>query len=310
MLQISVIVITYNSQWDAIRKTLNSIMCQKRVNFEVIVADDGSRDNHMGKIINYFNGIAFSKYQLVMHITNQGTVKNVFDGIKQAKGKYVKFISPGDYLYDESTLLFFYEYAENHPAEAYFGRAIYYVSNNRKQLIIDKHAPKDLRPWLKNKRSQIRYNYIRKGDYAVGASFFVKTDVIYKYLSRIENLIKYTEDFSYVMMIAEGKRILYIDHPIIFYEYGTGVSTKGQSKWQKLIQRDNQMGFQMIRPYLSYAERLELKKERTLGDNLLRYIINPKLMFSRLCIKSETIQAINVLNEEDIKHKFQIILDS
>ena len=42
MIDVSVIVVMYNPVLDKLYKTLDSIICQKGVSFEIILCDDGS----------------------------------------------------------------------------------------------------------------------------------------------------------------------------------------------------------------------------------------------------------------------------
>ena len=40
--EVSVVVVTYNSIWDKLRQTLESILTQDDIRMQIIVADDGS----------------------------------------------------------------------------------------------------------------------------------------------------------------------------------------------------------------------------------------------------------------------------
>ena len=44
VIDMSVIVVTYNSEWEKIKITLNSILRQKNISLQIIVADDGSEN--------------------------------------------------------------------------------------------------------------------------------------------------------------------------------------------------------------------------------------------------------------------------
>lgn len=299
MIQISVVVATYNQEWDALRRTLYSILIQKDVCFEIIITDDGSSYNHFSEADNYFLKFGFKHYVLLEHKHNKGTVNNFLDGVKQAKGKYVKGISPGDFLYEKDTLNRFYNYAESHQADAYFGKALYYsYQNNIVHIFKDKQNPQNLIPWQKKYRCQARYNYIGKKDYALGASFFVRKDTFLNYLIRIKNNIKYTEDYVFVMMISENKKVVFIDRTIVFYEYGTGISTNGQSDWSQCISHDNKVGLQMIWNSLTFAEKTEIQNKNKFTYKLLGYILSPQLILYRLKEKRNEKKEIRVLYRE------------
>ncbi|MBQ4470063.1 MAG: glycosyltransferase family 2 protein, partial [Synergistaceae bacterium] len=49
-LQVSVVVLIYNGSWERIRATLNSIIMQKDIKFELIIMDDCSDAAHLDEI--------------------------------------------------------------------------------------------------------------------------------------------------------------------------------------------------------------------------------------------------------------------
>ena len=55
MYELSVIFLTYNSAPEAVKESLKSIITQKDVDLEVIVADDGSKDNLKNVIEKLFD---------------------------------------------------------------------------------------------------------------------------------------------------------------------------------------------------------------------------------------------------------------
>ena len=100
----SVLMLTYNSSWNKTRQTLYSVLVQKDVSFEIIIADDGSEENNFEKICDYLAAWNFTAYSLVANERNQGIVRNFNSGLVLCKGEYIKLLSPGDFLYDENTL--------------------------------------------------------------------------------------------------------------------------------------------------------------------------------------------------------------
>ena len=53
-LMVSVIVVTYNQDWIDIMKTLDSIVCQENIDFEIIVCDDGSNKRFENELNVFF----------------------------------------------------------------------------------------------------------------------------------------------------------------------------------------------------------------------------------------------------------------
>ena len=59
-MKISVLVLSYNSDIDKLYLTLKSIIKQKIDDFEIVVSDDGSKDNHEQELAEYFKQNDFS----------------------------------------------------------------------------------------------------------------------------------------------------------------------------------------------------------------------------------------------------------
>lgn len=113
---VSVVVLIYKN-FDSLEKTLNSILNQTYNNIEIIIADDGS-DNYLEKEEELKSFLNKNRKKNVHSIIykhekkNVGTVKNCNNAIRNSHGKYIKFISPGDELYDEHVLERCVYYAE------------------------------------------------------------------------------------------------------------------------------------------------------------------------------------------------------
>jgi len=92
--KISVIIPVYNVQ-DYLEECVNSILAQTYTNLEIILVDDGSKDNS-GQLCD-----AFSKRDSrvkVIHKENGGvsTARNA--GIESATGEYIAFVDADDYI--------------------------------------------------------------------------------------------------------------------------------------------------------------------------------------------------------------------
>ena len=99
-LKISVIIPVYNSE-KYIAKCLDSVLNQTYKNFEIIVINDGSKDNSKEILEQYKN-----KYpDVINHIeqNNKGVAKTRNYGIKIANGDYIAFIDNDDFI-DENYL--------------------------------------------------------------------------------------------------------------------------------------------------------------------------------------------------------------
>lgn len=244
---ITVVIVTYNPIWAKYKATLNSIVCQRNVDFDVIIADDGSLNNCYSEVVAYFKDYPHVRYKFIANEINQGTVKNVLSAINNISAKYVKLISPGDFLYDENVLNRSLSFINGHNnASAYFGQSIHYtIIDGKPTILADKCNPFDLRPYIRNNKLIIRENYLVLRDYILGASVIYRKQKLEYYLQKISKYVKYAEDYSIVWMIASFENVLLIKNEkgaplnILWYESNTGISTNGNQKWQTILEHES-----------------------------------------------------------------------
>ena len=280
---ISVIVCTYNADWEKTKNTLFSIIRQKNVIFEIIVTDDGSASNNFELIKDYFNTFDFQNFKLVENVENKGTVANIKEGLKVAKYEYVKTISPGDYLYDELTLSKFWKEIQNEKKEVYFGKAIYYENEKNNSIFYEGENPRDLNVYRTINQKKIKKNYLVRRDYILGANFIIKKSILALYLDKISHCVKYAEDCSVIYMIAEGLYPILVDENIIWYEYGTGISTSKQAKWTKILYEENKnVFFELLNKKLINKMQFKMWYSKSLVERLIfRFLLYPSYFFCK-----------------------------
>lgn len=240
-IQVSVIVLSYNPKSDKLFGTLNAAIAQKEVDFEVVVCDDGSKENHFDEIRKFFEEKHFTDYVLVENTQNQGTVKNYLSGLKAASGKYTFATSPGDYIFDEYTIRDFYKFASKRKSLICFGNAVYYHMENEMPHI-SRQLNIPYRPKLFNEaksKNEAEIDFYFEGR-ILGAMFLRERNTAIKYVEIIAPFSKFVEDAtSSAAALADGVMIDYFDRNIVWYEYGTGVSTQSlDSPWAKITDSD------------------------------------------------------------------------
>lgn len=105
-MKISVIVPVFNAE-KTLERSVNSILAQSLIDFELVLIDDGSTDNS-GAICEEYS----KKDNRVRYIKKENggpaSVRNL--GLSEAKGEYIAFADSDDYL-DDNAFAFMYEKA-------------------------------------------------------------------------------------------------------------------------------------------------------------------------------------------------------
>lgn len=242
----SVIVLCYNPDLEKLKNTLKSILMQDGISYEVLIADDGSKKDYSEEVEEWFGQRGFSDFKLIKNKKNQGTVKNLLSALNKAEGKYTKNISPGDYLYDAYALKECFDCMEREQAKVCFGKAAHYSMNEGEITIYNRHSPVDLNVYRKKNRKKIQRNYFWFRDYILGACFAFEIEAAKKYTTKISDKVTYAEDTAVICMIASGEKIGFLDKWLVWYEFGTGISTTTSSKWSNILNNENKNVFQML----------------------------------------------------------------
>lgn len=250
---VTVIVLTYNPNWDKLKKTLESILIQKYISYEIIVSDDGSHHFDKDLILKYFSQKNEKNYVVLDNKENKGTVKNIKNALQYAKGRYIKLISPGDYFFNEYSLKNAIICLKNNGKLVGFGRAIYYSDDERCKIINEFHPFNTI--FYKNckllpkkiKEHVMLKNYIKYKDFILGASVLSEKKITEKYIDKISDKVKLAEDMIYVLMVSDKIEIEFINEAFIYYEYGIGVSTDKNNRLFNQVQEDVNNTFNIIK---------------------------------------------------------------
>ena len=242
----TVVVGTYNSDLRKLHITLLSIIKQRNIYLQIVVSDDGSSNFAKESLEKWFENNSVRDYKIVTSKVNTGTVKNVIRGVRAADAEMVKLISPGDLLYDEYVLYKMVSFMKKENLKLAFGKGAYYSQENDNIRLYDFCNPKDLEPYKARNKLKIQKNYLLYRDYVLGALFITNKMLLLNYLAKIDGLVKYAEDCSVIMMIADGIEIGFLDEFLIWYEYRSGISTNGSNIWAERIRNDNKNCFNLL----------------------------------------------------------------
>lgn len=287
-IDVSVIVLTYKPVWKKLKITLDSVLRQKDVRCEIVITDDGSEMDCREMIENYLKEKGFTDYIYNKNEYNVGTIKNYISGLKQANGRYVYGISPGDMLYGEDCLKQLADFCTNNHVEICFGNALYYNGDGENvKVFSDENHPRCPSFYKKDKSYFVMKNMFFNDENILGASYFRDRKIAIECFEGISKNSLYLEDkCGTAVAIARKMRIVHFDRNVIWYEKGTGVSTSGNTAWQERLRKD-------------YCETIcELKKQypkdRVIDAVYIRYNCENKLKRKMLLV---------------IKHPVFIIMD-
>lgn len=114
---ITVITVVYNA-CDTIKKTIESVLCQKYDNIEYIILDGGSTDGTIDIIKQYDDKIAYWQSE-----PDNGIYDAMNKGIALSTGDYINLLNAGDW-YDCDTLEIILQSINAHPDyDVYYGMA-------------------------------------------------------------------------------------------------------------------------------------------------------------------------------------------
>lgn len=248
MKDISVVLVTYNSSWEKTKKTIESILRQEQVEFEIVISDDGSNETNYDKIEKFFYDKKFKDYVLVQNSGNVGTIKNCIRALENAKGKYIKAISPGDLLLKKDSLRVMYKALINSKRKWAFGQMICVSDSLKKEMecIAFHSGPQDIKPYEENDIELIKYNYICCADKINVTTILIEKEIWLLYLKKISNKLKYVEDYAFEMMIRDGIIPTYVPINVGIYEVGSGISTLNNNKWNRILLNERKIFYNEI----------------------------------------------------------------
>ena len=242
MNKISVIVCCYKPDFKKLKKTLYSVFLQKNMEVEVVIADDGTPDINYSFIKEYIEHNlkeGFSVKYSLLH-KNVGTIKNIKEALNLVSSKYVKLISPGDYLNSDHALKDYYEKLEESDAKVVFADTICYTKEDKDIKFVPLRAPL-INIYRKHYSiNKALRNILLCRDNILGASMAYDTSFLKKSLDiLISNDIRFGEDSSAFISLLEHRKIAYINKTLMWYECDSGLSSGAAPSPLLMKDRDN-----------------------------------------------------------------------
>lgn len=233
-MKVSIIIPVYNGI-PYIDYALDKLLKQTEKDIEIIVVNDGSKDDSLKKLKTY------EKYPFITIIdqknSGQGVARN--KAVKKAKGEYITFIDIDDYV-DITFIEKMYNKAIENNADIVY--CDYYDHYNDKDIII------------KNDRGYMFTNY------APWAKLYKRKFFIDAKVSFVEG--KLFEDIVVTPVLAAMTKPIYLNEPLYYYNKAN-VSSIRRKKYNKKLEdvffAIDQLIFNMKKKdlYDKYKEELE-----------------------------------------------------
>jgi len=204
---ISVIMPVYNAE-KYLQESLESILKQSFQDFELIIINDGSKDNSLNIINIYSENPEYQNKIKIINQKNTGVIQALNNGIKIAKGKYIARMDADDIaIFNRFEKQIEVLEKENQEKIAICGSLAIIINENGKE-ISEMNYPKT--NWFKNKLYIIRRNPF------IHPSVIIRKDILEK-VSHNNNY--YKKNYKYVEDYELWTRIIFKYKAINLPEY-------------------------------------------------------------------------------------------
>ena len=222
---VSVVFLLYKPKWETVKGTIDSILEQEAVDFELVIGDDGSENDLFPEIKAYLEDKGFDKpVKFSKCPENVGTVKNYFKALQVCEGDYIRGISPGDMLYGKTALKELCEFAIQNDAALAITELIYYNTNSEGEIT---PVSQWVSPQYVNYKSQADFlkHYVLYNDLSIGFGILFRRKEFTEILGSFVDRVKYCEDYAARVMIYSDQKACYFNKPTGLYEVGEGISS-------------------------------------------------------------------------------------
>ena len=213
-MRFSVIIPLYNKA-PYLEKALRSVMSQSFTDYEIIVVDDGSKDES-ASIAETILTESTSKYQLIRQ-ENAGVSMARNNGVAYSRGDYLCFLDADDW-WSERFLERMDWLIREYPDAGIYGTNYYYVKNGRQRICV--------------KNAETGYiNYCRV--YAEGMAMPLTSisvavrRTVFDEFHGFNPILKLGEDFDLWIRIALRNKVAFLNESLAYYNQDSNPQWRG-----------------------------------------------------------------------------------
>lgn len=309
---VSVILAIYNPSFSKLKATLQSVLNQTGISMELIFADDGSSVTYWEEIKAILEENHFSSYQFSILEKNSGVVQNYNHALKLCQGEYVKPISPGDMLFHPTLLRDWVTWLRQRDCRISFGEAGYYCQEENGEIRLFRHKmpPVNVALYDGNHREDMLIWYLLGEDTISGATMILERELYTRYMELQAGKVIWLDDMILRPAVFEGIPILAYPHPVMWYEYGSGISTTGNDIWMERCWKDFCTSDDIIRDEMEpvdaisrqYQRYLRMRGSNGIYNRMLKFLMFPRYLPYRLKAGKIMRYTDDTLNTDYLSH--------
>ena len=221
---VSIIVITYNSA-KFVLETLESAKNQTYQNIELIITDDGSKDDTVDICRKWIdaNKERFLRADLLTVKKNTGTSSNCNRGLKASKGKWIKLIA-GDDILEENSIKRYLKYVlENPNSKAIFGLSLFFNHIEGKNNVFEiRPAIHHINFFHLDAKSQLKKFTSTGAHHLEAPAFFIEKNLL-KSLGGYDENYPLFEDYPlYLTILEKGYKLHLVNKNCVYKRFYEG----------------------------------------------------------------------------------------
>lgn len=225
---LSIIIPSYNHE-QYIGEAIQSVINQKYQNWELIIVDDGSKDNSVETIKRFTD----SRIKLILQ-ENQGAHNAINRGLSEAKGEYLAILNSDD-VYEADRFSIMISEMEKNSDLGFVCSYIRVIDSKGKDLGV-KQGWKNMEPWLVPHKElsfaateDFKLNLIMS-NFTSTTSNFLFTRALYEKIGGMRNL-RFAHDWDFALRAAEKTECKIIDKPLLKYRVHESNTISSDRKW-------------------------------------------------------------------------------
>ncbi len=232
---LTIVILQYRPDVGALRRTLASLAMQDTRDFAVVLGDDGSAEDYFAESRAYLAAHGITDVQTTKLTPNGGTVKNAQNAVRTAATKWVLMLSPGDFLYDETTVSWWLARLQADAPRVAFGKQAYFAPGDAPHPVPGQTPfDRDAYDPANYNAKAIRRNVLLYDDGICGTGVVYERELFLSALDKMAGHVRLAEDFALRLFAVQGVRITRYDRVTVWYEYGGGVSTDAAARTRML----------------------------------------------------------------------------